>query len=210
MGSSPKALVRGHHNDDSKATCYKAFGKYKVLHLNPNDVLEEEDEFPQGQSRQEVCYDIFHYTRQALSKEKLGRDLPDDVPFLIQGGKPESCLPTGVSTIVPKPPDMEVVEPSLDSADFGTKHSTSILYELRNDDGTWNGLRIMELLAYLSTTMVMMALCVTIYCFFLPKIDLESRNRVTDDWSQVSLRPQPVSRSKKHSKTETDYFPWLE
>ena len=86
-----------------------------------------------------------------------------------------------------------------------------MLYELRNDDGSWNKLRILEMIAYLSVSLLCMALCVTIYCFFLPKIDLESRNRVTDDWSQPSLRPTRISiRNQKLSRNEPDYFPWLE
>ena len=219
MGSSPKALIRAGNNDQDsivEATCYKAFGKYKVLHLmDPVDQMDEDllDAMEDaGSSRQEVCYDIFHMTRQALSKDKLGQDLPDDVPFLIHGGKPESCLPTGFSTKVVKPDGLGGIDLSSGDSSDEVRKEKSPLYELHNEDGSWNILRVMELVAYLSTSILMMSVCITIYCYFLPKIDLESRNRVTDDWSHPSLRPQPIvgSRKGRGSSKNPDYFPWLE
>lgn len=226
MGSSPKALIRagGANDQDSvlEATCYKAFGKYKVLHLmDPvtDEVLSDEEQQNQedaGSARQEVCYDIFHMTRQALSKDKLGQDLPSDVPFLISGGKPESCLPTGFSTHVVRPKGIVRLDlNSKDDADADdSERQMSPLYELHNEDGSWNALRVMELVAYISTSLVMMSLFITVYCYLLPKIDVESRNRVTDDWSEPNMRPQRIvgsrSRGGKVPSKNPEYFPWLE
>ncbi|CAB9502175.1 expressed unknown protein [Seminavis robusta] len=219
MGSSPKDLRTD--GSSSKATCYKAFGKYKVLQLETADGdtggSGSEDEpssdytLDEGKSRQEVCYEIFHMTRQELAKHTFEQDLPEDLPFSIYGGKPESCLPTGYSTTVPRPDEV----PSLDEEmlhlmeDHRHPHrKKQALYELHKDDGSWDILRVAEFVAYLTTSMVMMGLCVLVYCWFLPKIDAESRNRVTDDWSQPSLRPQPIVSQRP--KSEADYFPWLE
>ena len=217
MGSSPKALIRAGSGQDStfdEATCYKAFGKYKVMHLK--DPIDGEEMFQDledsGSSRQEACYDIFHMTRLALAKGKLGQDLPDDVPFLIHGGKPESCLPTGFATTVIKPAGLKGIDLTSGNTTDDVHRVKDALYELHNEDGSWNVLRVMELVAYVSTSMLMMSLCIVIYCYFLPKIDMECRNQVTDDWSQPTMRPTRIvgSRRGKPKAKETDYFPWLE
>ena len=217
MGSSPKELIRAGSGQDStfdEATCYKAFGKYKVVHLK--DPIDGEEMFQDledvGSSRQEACYDIFHMTRLALAKDRLGQDLPDDAPFLIHGGKPESCLPTGFATTVVKPAGLTGIDLTSGNATNGVHRSKDPLYDLHNEDGSWNILKVLELVAYVSTSMLMMSLCIVIYCYFLPKIDMECRNQVTDDWSQPSMRPTRIvgSRRGKPKAKEMDYFPWLE
>jgi len=262
MGSSPKELIRsGTSQARTEVTCYKAFGMYKVLHLlspvkvkeevvvddlDGHDDNKEEDEAVVFQdlendsssaSRQEICDHLFRITRQAMKESRLGQDLPNDVPFLIHGGQPESCLPTGYTTTVMKPVGLKedlTKKANVSSSLYNDNHSTHTqqneplwFYQLHNDDdnGSWNVTRLGQLIAYLCTSVFTIVLFVTIYCYLLPKVDAETRNRVTDDWSEPSMRPQRTGtsgrgrnsrtnwKSRDRTSSETgsiDNFAWLE
>jgi hypothetical protein len=280
--SSPKDdLVQD--GSSFKTTCYKAFGKYRVLYLHTSDYQDptnldhkdhdddiqeklsslpvdstqvrggqqqqqqqqhiqqeqqqhkqlEQQEQQQQQQQQQVCEDIFHWTRQELEMHALGQqqqqrqDLSHDAPpFIIYGGQPESCLPTGYSTTMAVVKTNATDDDIDDSQQFQmllgnqTSHNhhnnhfqKEALYQLHQEDGTWNFVRVVELGAYLVTSLCMMGFLIFIYCSFLPKNALESRNRVTDDWSHPSLRPRRIgsrSSSKQSQWKDPEFFPWLE
>jgi len=240
FGSSPKELVRGsssRNNDkdedrdssSSQATCYKAFGSFRVLHFRERGMTTRlaDDQANSGggnasatvasatvensfggttSSQQKVCSAIFDMTRQALAKDQLSDYLPPELPFMIHAGKPESCVPTGESIMVAKPHDMKTLANYRTMDSSSSKHrSYSALYDLHYKDGSLNILRVMELVVYLLASLLLMALCLSIYCWFLPKIDLEARNRVTDDWSEPSS-----STSKEPSSRGPEFYPWLD